>query len=135
MFHKDGRTYSNSALSFMIFLTKSNMNVVSYPPYLPDLAHCDFALFPKLKIELKDCWFERIEMIQENQHTAYNRYHKKYCKISMHPLSCMKLCTLTHQTWYDYHLSYQYYDYCLDGSTSTENFGKHLLCRHRTGKL
>jgi hypothetical protein len=29
------------------------MLIVSHPPYLPELAACDFALFPKLKIKLK----------------------------------------------------------------------------------
>ena len=36
------------------------MTVVLHPPYSPDLTPCDFALFPKLKIE-----FDKIEMIQE----------------------------------------------------------------------
>jgi histone-lysine N-methyltransferase SETMAR len=33
--------------------TNNNMVFVPYPPYLPDLAPCDFALFPKLKVKLK----------------------------------------------------------------------------------
>ena len=34
------------------FLAK-NMTVVPHPPYSPDLAPCDFFLFPKLKLRLK----------------------------------------------------------------------------------
>jgi hypothetical protein len=29
------------------------MVIVPHPPYFPDLAPCDFALFPKLKMKLK----------------------------------------------------------------------------------
>jgi hypothetical protein len=36
------------------FLTKNNMTVVPHPPYLPDLAPCDFPLFPQLMIKLED---------------------------------------------------------------------------------
>jgi len=35
------------------FLTSNNMSVVPHPPYSPDLAPCDFFLFPKLKMKLK----------------------------------------------------------------------------------
>jgi histone-lysine N-methyltransferase SETMAR len=34
------------------FVTDSNMIIVRHPPYSPDLASCDFALFPKLKMKL-----------------------------------------------------------------------------------
>jgi hypothetical protein len=42
----------------------SNMVIVPQPPYLPDLAPCDFALFPKLKMELKGRRFETVSDIQ-----------------------------------------------------------------------
>jgi hypothetical protein len=35
------------------FVTNNNMVIFPHPPYSPDLALCDFALFPKLKIKLK----------------------------------------------------------------------------------
>ena len=35
------------------FLAKDNMALVQQPPYSPDLAPCDFWLFPKLKTTLK----------------------------------------------------------------------------------
>jgi transposase len=35
------------------FVTNNNVVIVPHPPYLPDLAQCNFALFPKLKIKLK----------------------------------------------------------------------------------
>ncbi|KAG5320020.1 MOS1T transposase, partial [Pseudoatta argentina] len=39
-------------------------NRVSVLNYSPDLAPCDFSLFPKLKLELKGCFFDDIPTIQ-----------------------------------------------------------------------
>jgi hypothetical protein len=36
----------------------------SHPPYSPDLAPCDFVLFPKLEIKLKGQRFETVSDIQ-----------------------------------------------------------------------
>jgi transposase len=35
------------------FLAKNSITKMGYPPYSPDLAPCDFWLFPKLKTALK----------------------------------------------------------------------------------
>jgi hypothetical protein len=35
------------------FVTNNIMVITPHPPYLPDLAPYDFALFPKLKMKLK----------------------------------------------------------------------------------
>lgn len=43
-------TASHSALVTRTFLAKNSTTVVLQPPYSPDLAPCDFGLFPKLKI-------------------------------------------------------------------------------------
>jgi hypothetical protein len=40
------------------------MVIVPHPPYSPDLAPCDFALFPKLKMKLKGRRFETVCDIQ-----------------------------------------------------------------------
>ena len=37
------------------------IKTVSHPPYSPDLAHCDFWLFPKLR----DCRYQTIEEMKE----------------------------------------------------------------------
>ena len=47
------------------FLAKNNTTVIPHPPYLPDLAPCDFFLFPMLKLRMKGRRFETIEEIQE----------------------------------------------------------------------
>jgi hypothetical protein len=36
------------------------MVIVAHPPYLPDLAPCDFILLPKLKMKLKGRRFETV---------------------------------------------------------------------------
>jgi hypothetical protein len=40
------------------------MAVIPHPPYSPDLAPCDFSLFPTIKLKLKGCRFDTIEEIQ-----------------------------------------------------------------------
>jgi len=46
------------------FLAKNFITKVDHPPYLPDLALCDFWLFPKLKIALKGQRFADLSDIQ-----------------------------------------------------------------------
>ena len=40
------------------FLAKNNISVLEQPPYSPDLAPCDFFLFPKLKEVIKGTHFQ-----------------------------------------------------------------------------
>jgi hypothetical protein len=40
------------------------MALIPHPPYSPDLALCDFFLFPKIKLKLKGRRFDTIEEIQ-----------------------------------------------------------------------
>jgi hypothetical protein len=46
------------------FVTNSNMVIIPHPPCSLDLAPCDFASFPKLKMKLKGQRFERVSDIQ-----------------------------------------------------------------------
>jgi len=48
------------------FLAKHRITQVSQPPYSPDLAPCDFWLFPKLKSPLKGRRFQTVDEIKEN---------------------------------------------------------------------
>jgi hypothetical protein len=41
------------------------MAVIPHTPHSPDLAPCDFFLFPKMKLKLKGGWFYTIEKIQD----------------------------------------------------------------------
>jgi hypothetical protein len=56
----------HSALSVREFLAKHSIPVVPYPPYSPDLAPCDFFLFPRLKSTLKGKQFQDVADIQLN---------------------------------------------------------------------
>jgi len=47
-------------------LAKHNIPLVRQAPYSPDIAPCDFWLFPKLKIPLKGKRFESREDIMRN---------------------------------------------------------------------
>ncbi|UYV65965.1 hypothetical protein LAZ67_3006016 [Cordylochernes scorpioides] len=48
---------SHSSLIVRRFLAKNNVCVLNHSPYSPDLAPCDFYLFPKIKLKLKGCFF------------------------------------------------------------------------------
>ena len=67
------------------------IKTVPHPSYSPDLAPCDFWLFPKLKERLKGCRYERIEMkegvtkvidtlTQEDFHEAFQKLLERYNK-------------------------------------------------------
>jgi histone-lysine N-methyltransferase SETMAR len=44
---------THNTLSVKTFLEKHKVSVLEHPPYSPDLAPCDFFLFPKIKYALK----------------------------------------------------------------------------------
>ena len=68
------------------YLTKMGIKTVSCPPYSPDLASCDFWLFPKLR----GCCYETIEemkeavmkvifmLTQEDFHGAFEKLLERY---------------------------------------------------------
>jgi hypothetical protein len=55
-----GNMPARTSLRSTEFVNNSNMVIVLYPPYSTDLTACDFALFPKLKMNLKGQCFERV---------------------------------------------------------------------------
>ena len=59
-FHPDNAPVHNSIL-VIDYLTKMGTKTVPHPPYSPDLAPCDFWLFPKLR----GCRYETIEEMKE----------------------------------------------------------------------
>jgi hypothetical protein len=53
------------------------MAVISHPPYSPDLATCDFFLFPKMKLKLTGRRFDNIEEEQaESQRVIHTLVEK-----------------------------------------------------------
>jgi len=55
---------AHNALSVKQFLANKNITVPEHPPYSPDLAPCDFCLFPKIKSELKGTHFVLVENVK-----------------------------------------------------------------------
>ena len=60
LFHQDNAPVHNSFLA-TDYLTKMGIKTVPHPPYSPDLAPCNFWLFPKLR----GCCYETIEEMKE----------------------------------------------------------------------
>jgi hypothetical protein len=56
----------------------NNMVIVPYPPYLLDLAPCDFALCPKLKVKLKGRRFETVSDIQRELQAVLDSIKENY---------------------------------------------------------
>ena len=64
-FHQDNAAVHNSIL-VIVYLTKMGIKTVPHPPYSPDLAPCDFWLFPQVKEKLRGCHYETFEEIKES---------------------------------------------------------------------
>jgi [histone H3]-lysine36 N-dimethyltransferase SETMAR len=70
--YRDGNSWSllhdnapsHKSIIVCRYLAKHNVCVLNHPPYSPDLAPCDFSLFPKIKMKLKGCYFEDVPTIQ-----------------------------------------------------------------------
>ena len=74
------------------YLTKIGIKTVPRPPYSPDLAPCDFLLFPKLKGNLRSSRYATIEemkeavtnfidtLTQEDFHGAFQKLLERYNK-------------------------------------------------------
>jgi hypothetical protein len=58
---------AHTVLYVQRFWAAKNMVAVPYLPYLPDLAPCDFFLFPRMKPKLKACRFQDVTEIQRSQ--------------------------------------------------------------------
>ena len=86
-FHQDNAPVHNSIL-VTDYLTKMDIKTVPQPPYSPNLAPCDFWLFPKLR----GCRYETIEemkeavtkvigtLTQEDSHGAFQKLLERYNK-------------------------------------------------------
>ena len=86
-FHHDNEPVQNSIL-VTDYLTKMGMKTVPHPPYSPNLAPCDFWLFPKLTgcrydtiEEMKEAVTKVIDTLtQEDFHGAFQKWSERYNK-------------------------------------------------------
>jgi histone-lysine N-methyltransferase SETMAR len=60
----------HTAHSIQEFLAEKKISVVPHPPYSPDLAPCDFFLFPRIKIKLKGRRFDDVDTKNEHDKGA-----------------------------------------------------------------
>jgi len=58
---------AHTALSVQQFLAINNMMVIPHPPYSPDLAPCDFFLFPRMKRQMKGKHFADVSGVKRNR--------------------------------------------------------------------
>jgi transposase len=63
---------SHTSFDVREFLAQHNITMLPHPPYSPDLAPCNFFLFPKLKTHLKGHHFWTIENVQAAATRALN---------------------------------------------------------------
>ena len=59
-----GQCASHNALSVKQFLVNKNIILLEHPSYSPDLAPCDFYLFPKIKSVLQGTQFVSVENVK-----------------------------------------------------------------------
>ena len=84
-FHQDNTPVHNSILE-IDYLTKMGIKTVLHPPYSPDLAPCDFCLFPKVRgccyetnEEMKEAVTNVIDTLtQEDFHGAFQKLLEQY---------------------------------------------------------
>ena len=60
LLHHDNAS-AHTAAATLDFLQENNVQLVTHPPYSPDLAPCDFFLFPQIKKQLRGKPFASVE--------------------------------------------------------------------------
>ena len=56
---------AHTSLVVREFLAKNSITLMEHPPYSPDLAPCDFYLFPKCKMLIRGKHFGAVEAIKK----------------------------------------------------------------------
>ena len=74
---RDDIARSHRALATHEFLAHNNVTTFPHPPYSPDLAPCDFFLFPKMKLQLKGRRFDRLEDIQRESQDVLGKLREQ----------------------------------------------------------
>jgi hypothetical protein len=62
--HQDNAPSKTYYVFTQRFLAKYKMALIPHPPYSPELAPCDFFLFPEMNLKLKERRFDTIEEIK-----------------------------------------------------------------------
>jgi Transposase. len=67
---------AHASLIVWQFLASTKMTVIPHPPYSPDLATCDFFLFPKMNLKLKGWLFTALKRSRMNCRMYWRHWHK-----------------------------------------------------------
>jgi hypothetical protein len=68
---------SHTSVLTQEFMAKNKMSVTPHSSYSPDLAPCDFFLFPKIKLKLKGRLFDSTEEIQAESQRVFDTLIEK----------------------------------------------------------
>jgi hypothetical protein len=68
---------AHNALSVTTFLAKHELPVMEHSPYSPDLAPCDFFLFPKIKSAPKGTHFKSIDAVKSKATEVMKKLSEK----------------------------------------------------------
>jgi len=76
LLHHDN-ALAHTAVLTQEFLAANKIPLIPHPPYSPDLAPCDFFLFPKMKFKPKGRRFDTIEDIQAEKQNVLDTLTEK----------------------------------------------------------
>ena len=99
--HRDNAPAHSSQL-IQTFLAKHNIPVVRQAPYSPDMAPCDYWLFPHLKMQLKGTRFEsQDDIIQNMMAKLYSIRKEAFQKCFEQWQNCWEKCVLSQADYFE----------------------------------
>jgi len=98
--HHDNAT-AHTALSEQQFLAKNNMTVIPHPPYSPDLAPCDFFLFPHMKCQMKGKCFADVSEVEKKMLEVLNISTEEFQKCFQQWEKCWYKCSESKGAYFD----------------------------------
>ncbi len=85
LLHQDNMTPHTSTIS-LAAVGENNLEMLSHPAYSPDMAPCDFVIFPALKDELKGHAFRNIKELKTEAHRVLLNWLKDFFRRAMFDL-------------------------------------------------
>ena len=83
------------------FLAQNNITTLPHPPYSPDLATCDFFLFPKLKAHLKRHHFGTVDNVQAATTRASNISSEDFLHCYEEWQQCWNRCIRSQRAYFE----------------------------------
>ncbi len=85
LLHQDNTTPQTSTIS-LAAVGENNLEMLSHPAYSPDMAPCDYAIFPTLKDELKGHAFRNLDELKAKAHRVLLNWPKDFFRRAMFDL-------------------------------------------------